>query len=262
MQGGAEAAPWTPETPASLRAGWTPDGKLNSTPTILLDGETMASWVDVQGDYTLDTLGSAAPTGDTLNTAVVAAFNGSSQSIGTGAIGSFPTDAAGTIGMLVRTPANTLSGRDFDTMVSFSHLTTTNQQILLCLRRISTVLYFGVAAQNSGAGVSSWYGSTTGLTTNTWYDVLYTFSGSALTITVNGTSQTVTEVSTPSATVGQFLSAVSCNNVSLGARHWPSASYAEFWSTAIDQVWWYSEVLSAGDLTNLQSHLATRRGVV
>lgn len=258
MQGGAEE--WTPETPASLRAGWTPDGKLTSAPAIMGNGDTMATWADVTGNYTLDTLGSVAPTGVASTTPVVAGFNGTSQSIGTGAVAGFPTDAACTIGMLVRSPSNTLSARNFDTALCFSHLTTTNQQILFCLLRPATTLYFGVATMNSGAGVSYWYGDTA-MAIDTWYDVVYTMSGSALTVSVNGVAQSMTQVLI-GPTVGKFLDTISCNSVSIGGRHWPSAAYAEWWAGRIDQAWWYSTVLGASDLTKLQTHLATRRALL
>lgn len=247
---------------ASCRAYWTPNGKLTAGGNAVANGEDIATWQDAKGTYTLDTIGSDNPTGVTSGSFVAAAFDGTDDSIGTGTMGSFPTDAAGTVAALVRTPATNVAARDFDTFISFAHNVTASRQVIFCLRRASSTLYFGLASQNSGAGVSSWYASDIALSTNTWYDVIYTLSGSALTITVNGTAATVTELSAPGPSVGKWLDTIGCNNVSFGARHWPSDAFAEFWNTRIDQAAWYSEVLSATNISKVQSLLAARRALL
>lgn len=252
---GLAAAAWTPLTPASLRAWWSPDGKFNATPTALLDSEDLVTWVDAKGNYDADEIGTDNPTGVTSGAGVAVAFNGG-QSIGMTPT-ALPADTAGTVAFIVRT--GTLA--QFDTPICFSDTSGANKQFLFCTHN-SSGYRWSVYVQNGVGNNRQWSGDTT-LSNTTWYDVIYQFTGSDLLMWVNGTAQTVSQISTGGTplTIGQWLSANSMDCVHLGARRW-SSGYAEYWPGRADQYWWYSSVLTGTDLTNLQAYLAARRALL
>ncbi len=256
----SDAAPWTPESEASLRAWWSRGGKRNGIDDPLANLEDLASWVDQTGSYPLNVVGGTAPTGATSAGGPVVLAPAAAGCIGS-TPGALPDDVAGTIGAVVRAPSINLSARDFDAVLCFSESSSANKQLLCCLRRISTQLRFGFASQNGGS-YSAWHGNTV-LATNTWYRVVWVFTGTGMQIFVNGTEQTITNDVVGGTSVGQWLSVVTAaDTVTLCGRRWSGPTYAELWENHYDQAVWFSAPLAGGALADLDAWLAARQAEV
>lgn len=257
---GAGARGWKPTSLASCRAHWSRSGKRNAVDDPLGALEDLGQWRDAKGAYDLTVLGGTTPTGATSSGGPVVLMPAAAGCVGLSPT-ALPDDAGGTIGAVVRSPGANVSARDFDAIVCFSDQAGANKQLLLCLRRISTVLYFGFASQNGGS-YSGWYGSTS-LALNTWYRVVWTFTGSAMSIYLNGAAETITQDTVGGTTVGQWLSVVNtCDCVTLAGRRWSGPTYAELWANHYDEACWFSEALSGSDLANLDAYLAARQAEV
>jgi len=252
-QSPGSGTPWTPASVGSLRAWYYRDGKQDGAAGAVTNTEDIATWLDSTGTYNATTVLTDNPTGRlTTGGPVVANFNGS-QAIRTPNM-AIPDDVVCTVGFLARVPAVNISARDFDMVLCFADNSASNTQLGFCLRRVSTQLRWGFAAQFGGS-FSGWTGDTV-LSTSAWSRVIYTLDGSAMTITVDGIPQTITQTNVGTPTAGQWLSnATSCNNITIGARNWLSGT-AENWTNDIDEIAWFNEVLTGGNFNNFDSYLA------
>ena len=248
---------WTPLSESSLRAWWARDGKRNSTPAALANGENLASWIDTTGTYTLPTVGGTAPTGLTSGSAVVADPNAAGC---IGLLATIPDDAAGTIGVLAKMPSTNAAGRDYDVLVSFSNESTTGIWLHCCIKRVSTILRIGFAAVNGGS-FSSWHGNTN-VSVDVWRRLIWTLDGSALAMYVDGTAQTVTNDTVGGVTTGQWMSTVtSLTNVYLMGRR-RSSGLDELWEGPFDQACWFSSAFSASQVAQLDAYLSAQAAVL